>query len=299
MRLYNTYLGPASDTLLDLGALTFRWNNFFVYGTSSLGTVTAASGVFTNEFSTSGQIVGLISTGVTADNIIIKDTASIAYLFSSSGIRLTRVNSSSIPTSSIEADIWNDSRRRTIIYYVNSIQQMLSSTLYTASTNQAVSNTETETTLIGSGRGALRLPPNYMVNGKTLRLTATGLLSTQLTPPTLNVRVRLGGGTITGSAILVTGDQTPTGSLTNVFWRVVADLVCYTSGATGTIIGQSVFEHMTGLTGNPTFWEMVTSPVITLSTTTDLTIQLTADWGAGVAAGDSMNCTNFTLESLN
>ena len=181
----------------------------------------------------------------------------------------------------------------------NSENAMVPSVLYTSFTNQAVANVTAETILIGSGRGNLQLPVNYFKHGKVIRLLATGLLSTQLTPPTLNVRIRLGGGTITGSAILVTGDQTPAGSLANVFWRVAADLVCYTTGATGTIVGQSVFEHMTGLTGNPTFWEMVTSPIITLDTTTQLTVQLTADWGVGVAAGDSMNCTNFSLESLN
>src|SRR3990167_10839641 len=56
---------------------------------------------------------------------------------------------------------------------------------YEATTNQAISNTETETIMIGSGIGTRTIPTSYLSPGKTLRLTALGTYSTQTTAPTV------------------------------------------------------------------------------------------------------------------
>lgn len=65
MRLWDTYLGPASDTLLDLGASNFRWLNLWLSGTMSSNAVSTNSVNLNVLNATTAQITGLASTGIT------------------------------------------------------------------------------------------------------------------------------------------------------------------------------------------------------------------------------------------
>ena len=69
MKLFNNYLGPASDTLLDLGQSTFRWKNLFISGVMSSGTIFANTVNTITLFSTSAQIVGLATTAITVNSV--------------------------------------------------------------------------------------------------------------------------------------------------------------------------------------------------------------------------------------
>ena len=289
MKLYNTYLGPASDTLLDLGASGFRWNNLYIYGTLSATNISASSINTTVLTATSSNITSEVVT-----RLAVTSTASIGHLISTSGIRITSANKGL--TETVAGDIWYDTTRKTIMAFTNSSRLALEGILFVQTGNGIVANNASEATLIGSGFGSTTLSPDFFVPGKSLRITASGLYETQIVPVSLNVRVRLGG--LTGTQILATGDQTPAGALTGMFWRMVADLTCVSTGATGMVIGQSAWEHQSTATGSPINWQM-TNTGVTINTTTALIVQFTADWGAGVAAADSMMCTNFTLESIN
>ncbi len=282
LELYSTYLGPASDTLLDLGATNFRWKNAYFYGTNNL---TFVSSQLINSDS------GIIT--VFQNSIMTTSSASIGALLTTSAIRIT---STTKGLGGTNGDIWNDTTQKTIMAFTNSSRLALQGILFTQTGNGIVANNATEASLIGSGIGSTTLSPDFFVPGKTVRITASGLYETQLVPVTLNVRIRLGG--VVGTQILATGDQTPAGALVGMFWRTVAELTCVTTGATGMVIGQSAWEHQSTATGNPINWQM-TSTGVTINTTTALIVQFTADWGAGVAAADSMMCTNLTLESLN
>ena len=219
-------------------------------------------------------------------------------IYNSGAVYTNAINYASqvAPVSPIEGDFWNDSTQKSLITFVDSAKQALAGVLYTSNSNGIISNTTAETTVIGTGIGTLTIPANFFVSGKTVRLTACGQYSTQIIPVTFNMRVRLGG--ITGSAMLETGDQTPPGNVANLWWRTVTDIVCQKSGATGVLIGQSSWEHQTTATGSPVYWQMTTLG-FPISTNTALQIQLTGQWGAGVAAADSMLCSNFSLEVLN
>jgi hypothetical protein len=65
MRLWNTYLGPASDSLLDLGEASFRWNNIFLKGVNSSTTISSSSVNTTILISNSAHVVGYSGTGAT------------------------------------------------------------------------------------------------------------------------------------------------------------------------------------------------------------------------------------------
>jgi len=173
-----------------------------------------------------------------------------------------------------------------------------SGTLFTQTATVTDSNNAAEVTLTGAGTGSLTLPVNFLTAGRTLRITAAGTVGTQAVPVTLNMRLKLGGTTI-----LSTGDQTPGASVTARAWSIQAVITCRTTGATGTVFGQSQggFLHMetAGATGTPTEWEMTATATSTVDTTGTLAVDLTADWAAGVAAADTISCTNLILEALN
>lgn len=275
MELYSKYLGPASDTLLDLGAVRYRWKNLYASGS------------------------GRFSSAVETTMLTINSGFATA-------LQTKQLLFSSIPTppTTFYVANWVDSVQQAFMGRPNNIKQSYDGTIYTATSIGVVSNTATERSVVGSGNGTFLLPSDFFVVGKTIRMTASGYFSTQAIPTTLNMRIRLGGSDgLGGTIILQTGDQTPTGSLSNQFWRIVCDLTCTTfdDDTTGTIHGQTVFDHMetVGLTGNPTYWEMTTLSAIGIDVTTENRVQLTADWGAGVAATDSMVCTNFILQTLN
>ena len=71
LELYSTYLGPASDTLLDLGSTSFRWKNIYLSG--SINTVLSDSGNFS----------ALVSSRMTVDS------ATVTTLIVSNGSRAT------------------------------------------------------------------------------------------------------------------------------------------------------------------------------------------------------------------
>ena len=314
MRLYDTYLGPASDTRLDLGASNFRWDDLYIRGTNSSTTLSSSSANAAVLTATSAHIAGLASTGVTVNSgtitvltatsgtttsalqtfLRVNGTSNLSFVLVASGVRISSSNKGL--TETVQGDFWYDTTRKTIMAFTNSSRLALNGILFTQTGNGVVANNATEASLIGTGFGSTTLSPNFFVPGKTVRITASGLYETQLVPTTLNIRLRLGG--LAGTIIQATGDQTPAGGITNQWWRYITDVTCQTTGATGSVIGQSGWEHQTTATGSPISWAM-SNRGVTLDTTTALIVQFTADWGAAVAAEDSMMCTTFVLESLN
>lgn len=254
----------------DFDALNFRWS---------------ASGAQKAAMDASGNLsVG----GVTSP------TASLHTAASTTSSASLIVPAGTAPTSPNEGDVWNDSTQKSLVAYVDTVKQSDTRTLFTQTTDKTVTNDATETTLTTTGKGTLTLPANFFVAGKTVRLTASGYYSTQIVPITLNIRLKFGSTTI-----VATGDQTPGGAMSNRFWRVVAEITCRSTGAAGTVIAQSAWEHQSTATGSPINWEMITTTAVTVDTTAGAAIDLTADWGAGVAAGDSITCSNLSLEVLN
>ena len=73
MRLYNTYLGPASDTLIDLGATDARWNNSYFSGTLS-STIVSAQRV-NAETTTTVRLVTNNGSFSTLNTVVLQQTA--------------------------------------------------------------------------------------------------------------------------------------------------------------------------------------------------------------------------------
>lgn len=167
----------------------------------------------------------------------------------------------------------------------------------------AVGNTVTETVIIPD----LTLAANYLTQGKRLRLTAWGQLSS-LTATTPNVTVRLRIGTATLSATYATASGAlafTTTAMTNASWKADIDLVCQTigTGGTGLVLGQVFIPGLTAVTtvGGEGYCNFmpVTSPAAgTVNTTVANLVSFSAQWSAANAA-NTIQTMFYTWEEMN
>lgn len=156
-----------------------------------------------------------------------------------------------------------------------------------------VTNTTTESSVLGSGIGTLTFPGYSLFLGRTIRIQAYGILSTALVPGTLRIKIKLGT-----TVILDTGAQTPASSLTDLIWKIDAIITVRAVGSVTTVIGQGAFEHQTSALAAMLTWAMTNTAAINVDLTASQTLDVTAEWSTASASND-IRCTNCTVESLN
>lgn len=149
-----------------------------------------------------------------------------------------------------------------------------------------VANSASELTLVGAGTGSITLPAGFFVVGKAIKIRMSGFHSST-GAPTITIKVKIGGTTI------ATASGT-SGNGSNDGFEVWMDLICRSTGVTGTVFGQGQYAelHSGGLVQGLT----PTAPT-TVDTTGTLAIDITAQWGTA-APGDTISATNFTLENV-
>jgi len=195
--------------------------------------------------------------------------------------------------AALEGRTWNDSTQKDLAGYYDGITRYFEGILFSQTADATISNTTTETTLVGTGIGTVTLPANFFVIGRTFRITARGYYGTQLTgAATLRIKGYLGA-----TAILDTTAKAVSANLANRYWEVDAIVTCRTTGATGTVYAQGRFTHDDALV-NFDDWPMVNTGTTTIDTTASLAVALKVTWGAGVAAADTLTCTHLVIEAL-
>lgn len=159
----------------------------------------------------------------------------------------------------------------------------------------ALANTTTE----GLAVPLLTLPANYEQDGRLIRLTAFGKLSTTGTP-TITFAIRFGG--LTGTLLATTEPITTATGSANVAWSVDALIQVRTNGATGSLlvmgnarVNLTASTQTAGVFGVSGF--DAPAPV-TADLTADATLALTADWSAA-SASNTLTGLVYALESLN
>lgn len=170
----------------------------------------------------------------------------------------------------------------------------LSETQATAIATAQVVNTAAETTLLGTARGSYTLPANLLAVGRTIRVTARGLLSSDgAAAGTLNIKAKLGG-----VELAATGAQTVENGLADSLWEATLLVTCRTTGATGTVQPQGFFiTGNSGGAGAPAYWDLGNASTATVDTTGTLALDLTATWGTADSDND-IRCTNVLVEVL-
>jgi hypothetical protein len=167
------------------------------------------------------------------------------------------------------------------------IQQQIDGTAWT---------TQTTPGSILAPAAKFTLPANFMEIGRHLKLRASGRMSTQATPGTLTLDVRF------GSIVVLNGGASGTlnASQTNVTWRLEADLICRSIGAstTATMYG-TMLMHSLGMSASlPSVVFPTTSPAAGtgFDSTVAFVVDLFATWSA---ASNSIRCDDFELLAVN
>lgn len=160
----------------------------------------------------------------------------------------------------------------------------------------AVANTTTETAV----HPAFVLPANYMQDGRRLRITASGKLSTTGTP-TMTFALRWGGAA--GTLLATTEALTMGSGVANVNWWVDLIVQTRTNGSSGSlmIMGKcfvhtaagTVLMNVFGVSGFD-----APAAVGSLDLTVDTSLALTAKWSAA-SSSNTLTCVDFAPEALN
>jgi len=159
----------------------------------------------------------------------------------------------------------------------------------------AVANTTTETIIFPD----ITIPANYMADGRTLRLIASGKLSTTGTP-TMVFAIRWGG--VAGTLLATTEAITNGSGVASYNWLVNALIQTRTNGSSGTLL-------VMGWAGIHTATTTVASNIfgvsgcdlpaaVTVDLTTYKALSLTATWNAA-SSSNTLTGMIYTLESLN
>lgn len=141
----------------------------------------------------------------------------------------------------------------------------------------------------------LTLPANYVYPGQVFHIRAKGRFSTTATP-TLLLGIYWGG--VAGVALASNTITTPSG-VTNLGWRLEADLVVRSVGSSGSIL--TVGDMLWGLTSTTTGQAFIpgSAPAaVTVDTTAAKAVTIGAQWGAS-SASNTLTCHQFVIEAMN
>lgn len=206
-----------------------------------------------------------------------------------------RAKFSSVAATAVEGDFWNDSTQKAISAFVDGLQQALLGVIFTQTANATITNTVTETTLLGTGVGTKTLPANSLIIGKTVRIKACGFYSTDgAAAGTLTFNLKIGGTTVA-----TTGARTAVNAAANFYWEIEAEITCRTTGAGGTVFAQAKFLHQQeATTYNAFLWPLVNTGTDAVDTTVSNALDLTTTFGTA-DTDNTITCSNSSIEVLN
>lgn len=149
----------------------------------------------------------------------------------------------------------------------------------------------TASSWIGTGVGTTTLPVNFLVAGKTIRISGAGTLVTAASPGTTTLILSLGGVTIASSATAITDPSIVTAAVTFDFF-----ITCRTTGSSGTVVASGNAYHNNGAGLTTTGLQVTSSGAVTINTTTTQAIALTTT--NSIAAGAVYTIKNLIMQVL-
>lgn len=182
-----------------------------------------------------------------------------------------------------------NSTNKALNAYTAGIEQYLGGILYRATANKTVASTASKVSLIPtSGVGTVTLPANFFTAGRMLRYTIRGVVQAVNTTDTLQFDLLLGGTSISLSTARARAITNQRG------FEITGELVCYTTGVSGTITGGATYMEL-----QPSYVNFVWTPAtgVTVNTTGALAFDITAQWSAS-SASNSIIAYTFILEAL-
>lgn len=144
-------------------------------------------------------------------------------------------------------------------------------TAFVSTEDVTIANTVTETSLLGAGNGSLTIPANSTGIGDRFAFTIQGIMSSTANP---TLRLQLKSDVVvladTGAVVI--------GNLSNGHWIITGDVVTRTIGGTGSVTISGSFTTSAG-----DHFEFVNIVPVTLNTTINRLVDVTAIWGTASA----------------
>lgn len=168
-------------------------------------------------------------------------------------------------------------------------------TLFTQTTTKTVTNTVSETSIIGTGSGyGLTSPINFYTLAKTLRLRIGGIYTTPIgSTPSLIIKIKC--GTVVIATVTTTGLLA---GATNLRFDGEIFIVCQSIGATGTVMVHGDIQYAAGLAGQVLFDPINNSgATTTINTTISNLLDVTVQWDVA-STTRSVTSTVAVLETL-
>lgn len=168
-------------------------------------------------------------------------------------------------------------------------------TIYTATAAGAVTNTITETSIIGTGTGSTTIAANTIVAGSIIRVRFGGKLRTNNTTSNFNVKVKIGASVFQLGASNINNTSATDWPFMGTF-----DLVALGTGATAAVSGGLFTTHTANAT--PTTGSTWAVNLSTAGTTIDTTVanavDVTGTWAVAHANNSWSGCWVY-VEKVN
>lgn len=175
--------------------------------------------------------------------------------------------------------------------------QYIPGIIFTQTASATVSDTTTETSLISTGVGWVSsglfqpLPTGFFVEGKTVLVRVSGYI-TNTSTPTIRIRCKLGSTAVVDTTAVTTSAITGNGLFSAQFV-----ITGRTTGGSGTVMGQGVFNYATSGTA-VTPVTAANTTTTTINTATTQALDVTAQWGTA-SSSNTIVATNVIVEVLN
>lgn len=248
--------------------------------------------IYANQLNSSGQLVNRSSGG-----FAIQGSAG-TNLFSTAGTTSVTIGTSDTTGTVLVLDTKTDAGDPTgvdgAMYYNSNMQAFRcyqSGEWRSCIGGLATSSTSPQTisgTTATDFTTTYTIPANACVPGRVYRITARGVYSTNLTGGNTTISV------IAGSTTLLSSTVTLGGSANNRQWILSADVICQTTGATGTVEAAGTFMRFTGAASSAST-EMVNTAAVTLDTTAAQTLKVNSQANQ---AATSITVRQVIIESL-
>ena len=151
-------------------------------------------------------------------------------------------------------------------------------------TSAVLTNTTTETSIVGSGVGSLTIPANHFVVGDSYHAKIGGEISAQ-TNDDITIRIK------SGATVLATTGTINLSPTTNLGWECEIDFTIAAIGATGSICTNGNFAYTRNSAGLEGY---VFQDVEAVDSTIANTLDITAEWGQAKTQ-DQIHSANFVL----
>jgi len=289
----------AADTVRAMSFTQIGGNVLGAYGYLFRGGTAAANRDF--DVFTGGSTTGTPTVTVTGDGFVgiqqVNPTAVLDVAAGSSAAAAMRLRGQSAdPTTPNLGDFWVDSSGLQAKMFSCNQVQVIEGSKGNQTSSVTVVSTTTETTLF-SGASAWTAGAGFFVAGRGIRLTAHGYFSRSNTTDTIRFKVKLGSTIILDSLAF---DPHVAGTITNQGWKLTCDIVCRTTGASGTLQAEGLLTYSddsSSVTQIVRGLPLVNTGTVTYDTTASNSTDLTAQWSVA-STSNTITCTNAQWEII-